>query len=839
MNEKTKKLVIVESPTKARTISKILSGDFELTASMGHIRDLPDKVLGIDIANNFKPEYVNTNKKTISQLSSMSENASSIYLATDPDREGEAIAWHIKEVLSKKFKGNFVRVEFHEITKDAIKKAFQNTREINENLVDAQQARRVLDRLVGYQISPLLWSQVAKHASAGRVQSVALRIICERERERETFVPKEYWNFTADLSWKNNKFKAKLFHINDDKFEVSDEAKATEIYNALISQKNLVVDEIKKENVRKNPHPPFITSTLQQSAGNTLRFSTKKTMMVAQSLYEGIEINGESLGLITYMRTDSFTLSEEAKRNCCEFIKSNYGKDYAPEKFNFYKNKSSAQEAHEAIRPTDVFKTPDAVKRFLEPDLYALYKLIWERFVASQMSQAIIARTTVDTAVLGSDNNKYTFRTTTNAAVFQGFMKISGNDDEDKDEIYDFIVGINKDDKCDLLNLNSEQKFTEPPARFSEPSLIKELEANGIGRPSTYSSIINTILTRRYVKKEKGRFIPEELGFKVNDYLVKTVPKLFDIGFTAEMENKLDSIEEGKVNWTEMISHFYDNMIGWLTSAKYESAPDPEKIRAAIEIGSLIKEWDTPEKLGSKTYNDKKFFGSIVKQFEKNGKITSKQWESLIQILLKYKKQIPTLSKVAKDLNFDEDLSSVDKKVKEKEAIKAELVVPDEISSEYKKVLNAIDELNLPVGNGKGFTEGGFVKSLKKQLDSGRNLSEKQINVLKRIIVAHRENVENFEETASIFNINLSEAKESTARLSLSDELLRKISSQFSYLETIKEWAKPEKKGRWTIDDKKFYSSLKKQFETKKELSEKQIAALEKLVGKYKSQPKD
>jgi len=835
MNEKNKKLVIVESPTKARTISKILSGDFELTASMGHIRDLPDKVLGIDIAHNFKPEYVNTNKKTISQLTGMAENASSIYLATDPDREGEAIAWHIKEVLSKKFKGNFVRVEFHEITKDAIKKAFQNTREINENLVDAQQARRVLDRLVGYQVSPLLWSQVAKHASAGRVQSVALRIICEREKEIESFIPKEYWNFTADLSWKNNKFKAKLFHINDAKFEVSDQTKANDIYNAITSQKNLVVDDVKKENIRKNPHPPFITSTLQQSAGNTLRFSTKKTMMVAQSLYEGFEINGESLGLITYMRTDSFTLSEESKRNCREFIKSNFGNDYAPEKFNFYKNKSSAQEAHEAIRPTDVFKTPDSIKQFLEPDAYALYKLVWERFVASQMSQAIVARTTVDTAVLGRDNNKYTFRTTTNATIFHGFMKISGNDDDSKDETYDFIVGINKNDKCDLLSLNKEQKFTEPPARFSEPSLIKELEANGIGRPSTYASIINTILTRRYVKKEKGKFVPEELGFKVNDYLVKTVPKLFDIGFTAEMENKLDSIEEGKVNWTEMISNFYDNMIGWLTSAKYESAPDAEKIRAAIEICNSIAEWDTPEKLGNKTYNDKKFFSSIVKQFEKNGKITSKQWESLIQVLLKYKKQLPTLSKVAKELKFDEDLSNVDKKIKEKEAIKAELVIPDEVSSEYIKVLNVIDGLNLPAGNGKGFTEGGFVKSLKKQVDSGRNLSEKQINVLKRIIIAHKENIDNFEEAVSIFNIDLSDVKESSSRISLSEDLLAKISSHLAYLETVKEWAKPEKKGRWTIDDKKFYSSLKKQFETKKELSDKQIAALEKLVAKYKA----
>ena len=422
------KLVIVESPAKARTIGKILGNGYDLMASMGHVRDLPEKSLGVDVNNNFQPEYVVTKQSTIKSLSGLAKNADEIYLATDPDREGEAIAWHLKEALSKKTKASFHRVEFHEITKSAINKAFDSPRNIDVDLVDAQQARRILDRLVGYQVSPLLWSRVEKGASAGRVQSVALRIVCEREREIQSFIPKEYWNFMAHLFWKcdkNNLFVSKLAKINNKKAEIPNKETAEKIYSEIEANRSFEVDLVKIEPVKRYAPPPFITSTLQQAAGAYLRFPANKTMRVAQQLYEGIETGSDdTAGLITYMRTDSFTISNEAQQDCRNFILEAYGQKFIPSTPNRFKNKSTAQEAHEAIRPTDVRKSPKDVASYLDRDQLNLYRLIWNRFVASQMAPAEITRTTVDCTTTPKED-KYTFRTIASVTEFPGFTKVT------------------------------------------------------------------------------------------------------------------------------------------------------------------------------------------------------------------------------------------------------------------------------------------------------------------------------------------------------------------------------------------------------------------------------
>jgi DNA topoisomerase-1 len=552
-----KSLIIVESPAKARTITKFLGKDFVVKASVGHIKDLPKTKLGVDIENGFQPHYVaiRGKGKIINELKKASRKASEIYLAPDPDREGEAIAWHIAEVLEDKGK-KIHRVLIHEITPRAVADAIKNHRGLQESLYRAQQARRILDRLVGYKISPLLWQKVKRGLSAGRVQSVALRLICDREREIRAFVPQEYWSITAQLHHpkKPPPFEAKLTQIEGKKVQIGNEKEAKKITDGLRT-KQFVVEDIAKKEKRRHPSPPFITSTLQQEASRKLRFSAKKTMLIAQQLYEGIDLGAlGQVGIITYMRTDSVRLSQDAIKEVRELIAKQFGKEYLPDKPHFYKSRSSAQEAHEAIRPTSLDMPPEKIKKFLTPDQQSLYKLIWVRFIACQMRPAIFDQTTIK---IKADD--HLFVATGSVMKFPGFtaVYVEGKDTPDGDEEGGVLPALSTGDALEVLDLLPKQHFTQPPSRFTESTLVRELEEKGIGRPSTYASILSNIQDKRYVEFIDRKFHPTDLGFLVEELLTENFPTIMDAGFTAHMEENLDKIEEEKVPWRQVLEEFY------------------------------------------------------------------------------------------------------------------------------------------------------------------------------------------------------------------------------------------------------------------------------------------
>ena len=558
-------LVIVESPAKAKTIGKYLGKKYVVKASLGHIKDLPKKDLAVDIEHGFEPTYVviEGKKKLIGELKQAAKKAEAIYLAADPDREGEAICFHLQEELrGKDGKPRVHRVMFNEITANAIRKAFEHPGELDMGLVEAQQARRVLDRLVGYKISPLLWDKVRRGLSAGRVQTVAVRLIVEREREIRAFQKREYWTIDVNLAAKKPPvLKARLLKRGDESIEIPDAATAEAITSALEGA-DWVVRSVAKREKRRNPVPPFITSTLQQEAARKLRFSVKRTMMLAQRLYEGVEMGKEGpVGLITYMRTDSTRVAGEALGEARSFIGEKYGQPYLPESPNFYRSKKGAQDAHEAIRPTAVARTPESVERFLQEDEMKLYRLIWMRFVASQMTPAVFDQTTIDVAARGADRAEYVFRATGSVPKFDGFLKVyeEGKDqrDEEDEELKHKLPAVSEGEPLRFKSFEPEQHFTEPPPRYNEATLVKKLEADGVGRPSTYASIISTIQDREYVRKEGGKFTPTELGMVVNDLLVASFDDIFDIRYTARMEEELDEIEDRKRDWRDAIGEFY------------------------------------------------------------------------------------------------------------------------------------------------------------------------------------------------------------------------------------------------------------------------------------------
>jgi len=549
----------VESPTKVRTIKKYLGNDYNVAATVGHIKDLPNKEMGIDVDNGFKPiyQYIPGKQKVIKTLKQAAGDTNDIFLAPDPDREGEAIAWHTAEVLKKKGR-NFHRVLFHELTKNSIRNAMAQPEDLDPSKYAAQQARRILDRLVGYQVSPLLWRKVKGGLSAGRVQSVAVRIICERERAIQAFVPEEYWSITAHLeSDTPPSFTAKLVKKAGEKIKIPDEKTTQKILKELDGQK-FVVEKIQKKTTKKNPLPPFTTSKLQQEAIRRLRFSARKTMIIAQQLYEGIDLGpGEPEGLITYMRTDSTRIAAEAAVEAQQLVLERFGKDYALNKPRYFKNTKKVQDAHEAIRPTSVSNTPEKIKPHLSPEQHALYQLIWQRFVASQMAQALINQVS-----LSIKAGAYIFTASGSTIKFPGFMALYMSVDDqiasDSEQKKPKLPELSQGTILKLDKLEPKQHFTMPPPRFSEASLVKELEENGIGRPSTYASILSTIRGKGYVDLVKGYFRPNELGFIVNDLLVQNFPEIFDVEFTAKMEENLDQVESEKINLLQVLNRFYE-----------------------------------------------------------------------------------------------------------------------------------------------------------------------------------------------------------------------------------------------------------------------------------------
>ena len=566
------KLVIVESPAKAKTIGKFLGKNYKVVASNGHVRDLPKSQMGVDIENGFTPKYITLRGRgeVLDRIRKEAKNADKIYLATDPDREGEAISWHLSKILNIDANSK-CRIVFNEITANAVKNSINNVRGVDMRLVDAQQARRVLDRIVGYEISPLLWRKIRKGLSAGRVQSVATRIVCDREQEILDFVPEEYWVITAQLLEESGKktFEARYYGENGKKRELHTEADTKSVLDRVKGARFTVAD-VKNDTKARHAAPPFTTSSLQQEASRKLGFTTKRTMMVAQQLYEGVEIGkAGATGLISYIRTDSVRIATEAQEAALQCIRTRFGEKYLPAKPNIYKGRKGAQDAHEAIRPTYMEHEPAQVREYLSPDQYKLYKLVYERFLASQMADASIA-----TSVVTLDANGVTFRATGSRVLFDGFMAIYTEGRDDVQEKESALPALTSGMQCALQGIDSDQRFTQPPSRYTEATLVKTLEEKGIGRPSTYSPTISTIVDRGYIVREKKQLAPTELGFIVNKYMCDNFRDIVDVQFTAQMETKLDEVEEQQAQWTDVIGAFYGPFHEEVVEAE-KKAPEP------------------------------------------------------------------------------------------------------------------------------------------------------------------------------------------------------------------------------------------------------------------------
>jgi DNA topoisomerase-1 len=574
-----KSLVVVESPTKARTVKKLLDRKYEVVASMGHVKDLPRSQLGVDVEHEFAPKYVVPKGKgpIIKELKAAAKKASAVYLATDPDREGEAISWHLATILNK-VNPKIKRIEFHEVTRDAIRRALASPRDIDTSLVNAQQARRILDRLVGYKLSPLLWRKIRGGLSAGRVQSVAVRLICEREAEIEAFVPQEYWSISARLARENEPtpFVARLVSAKGEKVEIPNAAAAGALVREL-ERLPFEVSEIRRKDQHRHPAAPFTTSTLQQEANRKLGYSAARTMVVAQQLYEGLDVGAEgTVGLITYMRTDAVRVAEEAQRQARDYITQAFGAPYLPAQPRQYTSRRNAQGAHEAIRPTSVLRTPDAVKPFLKADQYKVYRLVWERFVASQMASAVLDTLAVDISV-----GTYVLRATGSRVKFPGFLRVylEGRDNGEEEAPEGWLPDVQQGERLRLLGLDPAQHFTQPPPRFTEATLVRSLEERGIGRPSTYAPIIETIKHRGYVEVEDRRMYATELGILVNSLLVEHFPTVVDVDFTAHLEEDLDRVEEGQQDWVKLLRGFY----GPFAEVLHKAEQNIEEVEVAPE----------------------------------------------------------------------------------------------------------------------------------------------------------------------------------------------------------------------------------------------------------------
>lgn len=824
----SKNLVIVESPAKAKKINQFLGKDYAVMASVGHVRDLPPKKLGVDVEKDFEPEYVATTrgKKVLKELKAEAKKCEKVFLAPDPDREGEAIAWHLFEALKKNVPPeNFYRVTYNEITKPAILAAFEHPEKIDMDRVNAQQARRVLDRLVGFQGSPVVRKQIRGANSVGRVQTVALRLVVERENEITQFDPETYFTVGAEVRKQEaplDPFTVKLARINNEPVGTKDRkllpgaVKTPEQLEAIQQELNsspLKVSDVITKEVTRRARPPFITSTLQQSASGSLGYAPARTMGLAQKLYES--------GLITYMRTDSFNIAQSALDECRAFVGDNYGSEYLPEKPNFYKSKGAAQEAHEAIRPTDVSVQPGNEGVKLDAAEQKLYKLIWERFVASQMVPARIARHTVEVEA-GTDNT-YLFRATASEIVFPGYMKASGieaaadkpkngdNSDAETDKLPPLETGEN----LDVLDWLSEQKETKPVARYTEASLIRALEENGVGRPSTYAAIMSKLDEREYVIKEKRSLLPTPLGMELVDLVLKTEQKLkssnkidlFEVHFTANMETRLDEVEEGRIEWTAMMKEFYPSLLEWIEHAK-ETA-EPAFVAKCFEALSSVTDWAPAVKSGRRTYDDQKTFEDLQEKVKEGELLSKRQGEMLHKMCCRYIRQIPEVISTA-----------------------LELVEPEAVRDETPRKLDLLEKVNFeePRKVGKRtYDDGKFCKSLADQVTMGKRLSDRQLAYLDTLLTKYSDQLENFDAIRVEFKLDEKKAVEadpSTAPI-------------LALMEQVTEWAEPVMRGKREFNDKTFYESLATQFKGKGALSDRQLAALKKMVARYAGQIPD
>ena len=822
------KLIIVESPAKAKTIGKIMGKEFNVMASKGHIRDLPKDTLAIDVSNNYKPRYeISQDREAIiNSLVSAAKKSDEIFLAPDPDREGEAIAWHLKEVLSEKLENKklpFRRVQYNEITPSAVRKAFAAPGEINMPRVDAQQARRLLDRIVGYKISPFLGKSLgSSNLSAGRVQTVALRLVCERDAEIAAFIPTPYWIFSgmfSKLVEPKTPFKATLKSINGKKADIKDEALQQKIQDILNTCKYKLVD-LKTTTEKKSTRPPFKTSTLQQAASNAFGFSPSATMQIAQKLYEGVELKDEgTVGLITYMRTDSVAVSNDARDAAHRYITQTFGENYFNGK-NF-SNAKNAQAAHECIRPTDPMRTPEHVKGVLSERDLKLYTLIWTRFIASQMADVVYEQLTafIDTEAASPD--VYTFTASARKLIFDGFTKLikekprkqENENDEGDEEFLDGLPPLTVGEYLQPVGAppKSERKENKPPYRFNEASLIQELERNGIGRPSTYATIIKTLNDRRYVEKEGKAMHATELGVEVNSVLIKYFPELFNVKFTASMEEELDKIEESQAEWTSMIDTFFKKLEEWLSQAR--GAVKPEVVKAVLELMANIENWVKPIRTGRHSFSEQRFLKDIkacLEPTEKDQKrsrsVTERQFKTLIDIAYRYKGEIPGL---------EEKLAEIGVEYKPEEP-----AAPDE---KVLKLFEVMDQAGIPDEKDKA-----FVDSLKNWVNGGRVLTAKQQYRLQMIFNGMHDKVSNFSpELCSDLGLEYKPVEKVDTS---------KVEDMLTALSKVANWRQPAKHGKRVFNDYDFYTSVQQQFSNNKVLSDRQISCLDRLVVTYKDQ---
>ena len=817
----SKNLLIVESPAKAKTIGKYLGPDFTVKSSVGHVRDLPksDKAIAIKEDGDqhwaFTPKYVVSEgkEKVISDLKSAVKKADTIYLASDPDREGEAIAWHLKQILeSVAGKKPFRRVTYNEITKPAVLKAIAEPRDIDMPRVDAQQARRILDRLVGYKVSPLLWKYVqcprSHTLSAGRVQSVALRLLVERKREIDAFKPETYYLLGVEAQkQKLPPFVAKLARLDGEKPDVRTKQVADNLLLDLANA-HLEVSDVAERPKTRHPYPPFTTSTLQQAASSVLSFSPGRTMKLAQALYEK--------GFITYMRTDSVNISEQARGAAKDFIVSEFGADYYPAKPNFYKSKADAQGAHEAIRPTDVLRKPQDAAA-LEAAELKLYDLIWRRFLASQMADAkTLVRTVSLVPVKPTLTHAYVFTASTTDILFDGFMKVmkvaaqkratGGEDEADAGDAVESLPKMDKSDKLDVLRWLADEKQTKGPSYYSEASLIKALEENGVGRPSTYAQTIETLKLREYAVNDKRKLVPTERGVLVCDWLVKKLDSLFNVGYTAQMESELDKIEEKGEPMNDMLSDFYRNFLQSLASCR-EAAPDDAKFDAVFALLDQVKTWKEPKTVGKRTYDDKAFVESVRKQREMKKELSARQLEFLVRLVILYKEQIPNAEQQLADAGLATNAFTTAQK------------------ADPEAVRYAFDQL----ARITTLEENPFIKSLHDQVERGRGLSLKQMSILARTVC---ENASALPDADAVI-ARLTEFIPGGFTPPSADPAIEHLLTLF---DTVKEWRPTAKKGRKVYDDKEFAESLRDQFTRRHMLSLRQIAALKRILGVYRAQ---
>lgn len=812
-----KKLLIVESPAKAKTIGKYLGDGFEVKSSVGHIRDLPKKSLAIDIKPSgdgwtFQPRYEipDDKKKTVAELRKAAADAAEVYLAPDPDREGEAIAWHLGEVLKTQTKGKSVhRVSYNEITKSAVLDAIEHPREIDMARVDAQQARRVIDRIVGYKVSPLLWRGLnyGYTLSAGRVQSAALRLVSEREREIEAFKPAEYWLMGVETrKAPAPAFCARLARFDGEKPAVDRRGKADMIVDDL-DMSVLRVAEVKTVPRTRRALPPFTTSTLQQTASGACGFSPQRTMSIAQRLYEA--------GLITYMRTDSVNISAAARTAAAAFISSSFGAGYLPAKPNVYKSKAGAQEAHEAIRPTDVNAVPGSLK--LDSAQAKLYELVWRRFVASQMAEA---RLEVRTVSLVPEKpglrHEYLFTASATSVAFDGFLKVSKapaaekpkDGDEDASDEVESLPDLAAGETLQPLRWISERKETKPPPRYSEAALVKALEENGVGRPSTYAQTVETLVLRQYAKREGRQLAPTQRGLDVNDWLVRRLPDLFDVGYTAKMELALDKVEEGEERGDGMLSGFLRNFNAWMEGAK-DPPPPREKFVQALDMLSTITKWRPPEaSVRGRKFDERKFVQDVAAAVAEGGKnLSERQLAALAKIALAHRDEIEDVDGRVVALGYGTEVDRL------KDAPSPELV---------KWCFLTIDRIG-------GMDKNPFLASLREQVDRGRMLTGKQFAILARSIGENSGALPDGEEVRA----KLAPYVPGGFEVAPTDPAVPDL---LALLDAVKEWKEPVRRGRKVYDDQSFFYSLKDQYARRKSLSPRQVLALKRVCVNYRAQ---